>query len=293
MYPRLFPLYILNTNNTCNYYTFVCVGNCKMFKKQPRYGIGSGVFGIVYSINIHEYPNAIKETYRKSGGFNIIEYRNEWDEIIPFVNNHENMVPIFGITILNSNSLLITMELMETNLTQFLKAHQCLALDKSLSILCDVSSAIHYLHSQQPAMFHGNLHSKNIFLTSNLLAKVGDIMPQKLIQKCIDKGTLRNFSPKVISADRSSESLDNFAFGLVVCHVLTKKIPMPQNDDSIDHELNEVERYQEDLDLITNKACRELVIHCLSSSPPPSSFISKSMNRIKEGHNIKYVIQDQ
>ena len=262
-----------------------------MSRKQQRVGIGSGKFGTVYSINIHKHTksNAIKEMYphhsilKKSEGFKNIEYLNEWDEIRTFANYHENMVTIFDIS-LNRNSLWITMELMYSNLTDFLAENECIALDKSLSILCDVSSAIHYLHSLQPSRFHGNLHSNNIFLTPTLLAKVGDIMPQKLIQKCIDGGTLRNFAPKIISSEGSNESLDIFAFGLIGCHVLNKKLPLPE--DAIDHELSEVERYQEDLDLIKNEACKDLVFRCLSN-PPHSSIIYISMTGIKKGHKIK------
>ena len=251
-----------------------------------RIGIASGVFGTVYRKVIYRYPNAVKEMYQEIEGSNVIKYENEFREIKAFTNSHKNIVSIFGITKLNSNSLLITMELM-TNLTMFLEEDHCLALDKNISILCDVSCAIHYLHSQQPAMFHGNLHSGNIFLTPNLLAKVGDIMPQKLIQKCIDEGILRAFSPKKISTYHSIESLDIFAFGLIVTHVFGKKYPKPKKDGSIGHELSEVERYQEYLDLIKNEKCKNLVIDCLSSNPPHSSDVFKSITKIKKGHKIK------
>ena len=258
-----------------------------------KIGIASGVFGTVYRESIYKYPNAFKEMYQEIEGLNVIEYEDEFHEIMAITKSHKNILSIFEITKLNNNSLLITMELMETNLTMLLKEDHCLALDKSISILCDVSSAIHYLHSRQPTRFHGNLHSGNIFLTSNLLAKVGDIMPQKLMQKCIDEGVLRTFSPKVISADCSIESLDIFAFGLIVSHVFGKKYPKPKRDDSSDHELNEVERYQEYLDLIKNEQCKDLVFLCLSSNPPHSLSICKSMTRIKEGHKIKIFYSKQ
>ena len=250
-----------------------------------RIGIASGVFGTVYRESIYRYPNVVKEMYQEIEGLNVIQYENEFHEIMAFTNSHKNIVSIFGIKILNSNFLLIIMEPM-TNLTKYLEDH-CLALDKSISILCDVSCAIHYLHSQQPAMFHGNLHSGNIFLTPNLLAKVGDIMPQKLMQKCINEGVLRTFSPKIISADRSMESLDIFSFSLIGCHVFSEKYPEPKKDDSNDHELSEFERYEEYLNLIKNEQCKQLAIQCLSSSPPPISIICDSMKRINKGHSIK------
>ena len=249
--------------------------------------IGSGTFGVVYKSVENTHSHAIKKYYSKyilsqeGKGLKMQAIKSDWDEIIHFTHNYSNIVPIHNVSINDCKlyAVDVTMEWMPHNLKVLLETNPRIALDKCLSILCDVGSAIDFLHSRQPPFFHGNLHSTNIFVTVNLQAKIGDLMPLKLIQRYSDEGKLRNFCPRAIqSLDQSS---DIFAFGLVICHVYTKKFPIPKEEV-----LNEVERYEEYLDQISDQQPRELVFKCLDDDPkkcPPISSVISTMMNIKKG----------
>lgn len=257
--------------------------------------IGSGTFGVVYRISVdNTHSHAIKIYYseyailQEGKGLKIDHeaYQSDWNKIAHFTRNHSNMVPIQKALVNDYGpyEVNVTMEWMPHNLNILLETNPHIALDKWLSILCDVGSAIDFLHSRQPPLFHGNLHSTNIFVTVNLQAKVGDLMPLKLIQRYINAGKLRNYGPRAIqSLDiiPLGQSLDIFAFGLISCHVYTKKLPIPKEGV-----LNEVERYEEYLDLISNERFRELVIKCLYDDPkecPLISSVISTMMIIKKG----------
>ena len=241
-----------------------------------------GTFGMVWLQEVDRpliHTRALKKIYPKPTILiqKYTEYENEWEEISTLTFSHENMVMVWGTSLINE-SMCITMELMDKNLTNLLEKNPGIALDRRLSILCDVINGIGHLHCN--GWFHGNLHSNNVFLTATLLAKVGDVMPKGLIQEYANKEKLRNFAPRK-TAGRPIQSLDIFAFGLIICHVFTTKWPMPKGGNSID--INEADRYQYYWQQINNRVLQELVVNCLRDSPPESDAVYTTVMRIKKG----------
>ena len=243
--------------------------------------IGSGTFGIVYQDSNHK-SLAIKKFY---SDFNIskkTEFKNggclnDWKEISDITCTNQNLVPIFGV-LLEGQRVCAMMELMPYNLESYLQNNPNIALDKSLSIIADVSCGIEFLHSSKPPCFHGNLHSNNVFLTKTLQAKVGDLMPMWMIQKYFNERKLRGYSPRVV-INCSFKSLDIFALGLIACHALTKQIPMPRNDTS---DLSEAARYEFYFKLIPDEVSNDLVLRCLCDDPSKRPSVSAVYNTIKD-----------
>ena len=50
------------------------------------------------------------------------------------------------------------------------------------SILLDVACGLSYLHNQRPPVIHRDLSPNNIMLTSQLVAKIGDLGVAKAIK---------------------------------------------------------------------------------------------------------------
>lgn len=247
--------------------------------------IGSGRFGTVCKFSFDNTNLAVKKLYKFPRNKEL-GYMHEWNEISMLTQVHPNLVKVSKILLDESDYLLVVMELMESNLIDLLKKYPNIALDKRLSILCDVCDALEFLHSQNHPRFHGNLHSSNVFVTSTFQAKIGDIMPKEMIQKIISEGKLGNYAPRIITDDCSIESLDIFAFGLVACHLFTKCLPMPEGDSV---ELNEVERYEYYLNLIRNESAKILLTDCLHSEPNKRPSISVVLNKIKSIHRGKLI----
>ena len=123
---------------------------------------------------------------------------------------------------------------------------------------------------RQTTIIHGNLHSKNIFLTSTLVAKVGDF-----VFPSVSKAS-GPFAPQIALCDHLTPSLDVFAFGCVVCHVITQQLPVPSGGIS----LNEVQLRQHYIDQIELEPLKELVISCLQNKSEYNFAISDVCRRI-------------
>ena len=91
---------------------------------------------------------------------------------------HPNVLQFLGVY-LGEGPFDITMvtEHAHTDLDQFLRARPSIPLhlfDK-VSVLFDVSAGLRYLHSRNPPVAHRELTARNIFLSADMRAKIGDM----------------------------------------------------------------------------------------------------------------------
>ena len=169
------------------------------------------------------------------------------------------MVSTTGVYFLPNDIPVIVSEWMTYSLTDILFNHENIAYDKKLSIMLNISSGLHYLHNLcHPAIVHHDLHSNNIFLTENLVAKIGDLLPEQAISNTKLPGA---FSPRG-STDRTSRASNVFSFGLVTLHISTQKYPIPQENG-----VREVDRYEKYINHTMFESIKQLIIHCLNNDP--------------------------
>ena len=215
--------------------------------------------------------------------------------------HHPNIVKMLGVYYRNHQAVLpvLVMELMECGtLTRLLENYQNIPMYVKLSILQDVSRAIHYLHTLNPAILHRDLTSNNVLLTARLTAKVCDFIVMKVISPLSSDrltqapGTTEFMPPEVFSNDpQYGLPLDVFSFGCVVCHVITQQWPTPSPSVIKDPETGklivpEVERRQRYIDQISEESLKQLVIICLDNDQerrPPISVVSKRITSIITG----------
>jgi len=126
---------------------------------------------------------------------------------------------------------------------------------KTLKILLDAASGMHYIHSQRPQLVHTGLTSNNILLTEEWTAKVADAGLRALIEAALGKSSSgaatppaapaedsaalssssssnasadpRWLAPEVMEGRPPSTASDVFAFGIIMWELLTWQLPWP------------------------------------------------------------------
>ena len=144
---------------------------------------------------------------------------------------HPNITQFLGLCFLPGTQLpLLVMERLETSLDDLLEKMPDMPQSLKCSILEDVARGLLYLHKRQPyPIIHRDLTSKNVLLTSSLVAKITDmgnarianIKPGQMF-KTLTKypGTLVYMPPE--ADDRYGPSLDIFSFGHLALYTMTQ-----------------------------------------------------------------------
>ena len=146
-------------------------------------------------------------------------------------------------------------------------------------------------------MIHCNLHSNNIVLTNNLVAKVCDFMAVKVIGTHTRMEKCNAFvSPEVLGVDHfygKSTASDVFSFGCVMCHTITQQWPEPlfYTKPFVDTKiaLSEIEKRQYYIGQIGDESLKQLVILCLNNRPerrPPILQVNETITSLVTGELV-------
>ena len=204
---------------------------------------------------------------------------------------HSNIVQFKGVYYRSDQSSLpiMVMELMHTSLTKFVDSNKSnISFGKKISILRDATMGLSFLHSHKPRILHRDLSPNNIMLTSQLVAKIGDLGVAKVVRagskETISKlqltravpGTPDFMPPEVMDVNAVyGTPIDVFSFGGIALFVFAEEWPTPtalkQRDPNTKKmiTLNEAERRQQYLDKMMGKAAelRKMVEQCLDDDP--------------------------
>ena len=147
--------------------------------------------------------------------------------------HHPNITQFLGLCFLPGTQLpLLVMERLETSLDDLLEHMPNLPLSLKCSVLEDTASGLLYLHKRQPPVIHRDLTSKNVLLTSSLVAKITDMGNSHIVDMRPDQlartltafpGTLVYMPPEALDdRHRYGPSLDVFSFGHLALFALTQ-----------------------------------------------------------------------
>ena len=98
--------------------------------------------------------------------------------------HHPNIVQCKGICFLENETMpVLLMERLRSSLHAYVldETNSNMALERKLSILCDVTSGLVYLHSHKPAIIHRDLTGNNVLLDPELKAKIADFGNARLM----------------------------------------------------------------------------------------------------------------
>ena len=217
---------------------------------------------------------------------------------------HPHIVQFVGVYYRSEQSSLpiMVMELMHASLTKFVTNNKPnISFGRKISILHDASQGLSFLHNHKPQILHRDLSPNNIMLTSNLVAKIGDLGVAKVVRagskETISKlqltravpGTPDFMPPEVMEVNAAyGASIDVFSFGGIALYLFSEEWPTPCGQKMRDpvtkklRALTEPERRQQYLDKMTGKAAglKKMVEQCLDDDPderPPIQEVSTIM----------------
>ncbi|KAG8938822.1 Negative regulator of mitotic exit [Tulasnella sp. 424] len=103
-----------------------------------------------------------------------------------------------------------------------------------IRLIAQVAEGLVYLHGREPSVVHSDIKPANVVVSDEGNAKICDFGISKLVQENPSgfttttsvKGTLRYSSPEMLDLDgMSTTSSDVWAFGMLILHVRTNKLP--------------------------------------------------------------------
>ena len=150
--------------------------------------------------------------------------------------NHPNIVQYLGTyREPETNAPVLLMELMDESLTHFLESSPGdILYHIQVNLSQDIAQALAFLHTN--GIIHRDLSSNNVLLIAGSRAKVTDFGMLKFVDatrlatltQC--PGTLVFMSPEALDEPPVyTEKLDNFSFGVLLVHVVTRQYPAPSN----------------------------------------------------------------
>ncbi|KAF9074325.1 kinase-like domain-containing protein [Rhodocollybia butyracea] len=169
---------------------------------------------------------------------------------------HPNILPLLGVNteLFFPSFCLISPWMKNKDINAYLRENPNHDLS---SVLSDIASGLHYLHSRKPPIIHGDIRGANILVADDLrccLADFGlalvttDSRPWSTTTSTSSKGAMRWLAPECIdsSLDLGSNqpSRDVYAFGCTILEILTQKPPFHDktNDTSVLFSLMKGER---------------------------------------------------
>ena len=277
--------------------------------------LGRGAYGKVFTVKYLGLPCAAKEIHSLLiDGVSAEEKKAIKDGFIrecyhSSLIRHPNIVQFMGVYYAKPSDPradlpIMVMELMDTNLSGFIKKNQSkIAIKTKLSVLHDVSLGLSYLHGRRPSVIHRDLSSNNVLLTSHLVAKISDLGTAKMIRADSKQtksrlttapGTLHFMPPEALEENDPvySTPVDIFSFAGITAHLFSEEWPTPSGPKKRDPKTNklvaisEAQRRQQYLDKIPGEvsALKEMMIRCLdddANERPPILEVSELIKSLK------------
>ena len=264
--------------------------------------LGSGLYGRVCQAKCDDLHCAAK-IMSEAPFSSITQHKSssKKDRLVPAIKKLEKEIEFLG-TIRYPNLVqylsvhrdhatgfpVILMELMDSNLTDFLESsRQPLPYRHQASICHDTSKALSFLHSY--GIVHRYLSSNNVLLSADMRAKVADYGTCKLVELGLQASS-RNPRISVYMLPESltepaqfSEKSDCFSFGVLVVQVLTRQFPNPA-DTGITK--IEVERRKNHISMIdSSHPLLPIALSCLcdkNSDRPTAQKLCERIGSVKD-----------
>lgn len=157
---------------------------------------------------------------------------------------HPHLLHFFGAWNGEEKQPSLVMELLPQCLSEVLERYGTLPEEISYSILRDAALGMVYLHSLSPTpVIHGELMASNIYLTTDMSAKIADMGISNLLdltplsRKSIGYKALAHLPPESLTLssnerppsraaqDALNKKLDSYSYGVLMIHTLSASFP--------------------------------------------------------------------
>ena len=201
---------------------------------------------------------------------------------------HPNLVLFLGVHGEGTRDVAIVTEKLFIDLERFISCYSSGAnLSVKLHILCDVSSALRYLHSTGVA--HSSLQASSVMLTQDLHAKLGDVEVSRVQDGTADP--LKDYMPPESLSDPpvTGPETDCFSFGHMSLYLINDIYPQPHPPSSeSDDSSVQIEKRRQWIDLVGSEHClHALILDCLTDQPsarPKMETINLRLGQLCQEH---------
>ena len=200
--------------------------------------IGSGAYAKVYRARCNGTDVAAKVLSRSIRDPAVMR---DFQKEVDFTGRqcHQNLCRVMGVCIENPDEPIIISELMETNLEDMMKDRRPpfskegpdpAELPRRLFIARDIARGMAWLHMSDPYVLHRDLKPANVLISHEGIVKVCDyglsqLMPKDGIAQDpqnSDRGSPLWMSPEVLCGSPFDETVDVYAFGIVLWQLVTR-----------------------------------------------------------------------
>ena len=262
--------------------------------------IGRGATGIILKGSWQGSPCAIKKVHKLLRDTTPVQrnamkvkFEDECERSIRL--RHPNIVQFFGVYRPESPEERtedddgffpsLVMELLHCSLRDLIEPREKdsppppnLPMGLKLSLLCDVTRGLRYLHNHTPIILHRDLSTNNVLVSTSMVAKIGDlgtmrfVDPKRMSQMSNAPGTAAFMPQEALAKDPTyGKDIDVFSFACVCLHTFSGKWPTPTMPNIIKPgstelvAVSEAGRRIEYLNAVENENLRKFLITCLDN----------------------------
>ena len=188
--------------------------------------------------------------------------------------SHPNLEAFFEVVLLSADDVpMILTELMTKSLTEFVEHNKStLYVNQEIDLCNDMAQGMNYLHSQ--SLVHGNLHGKNVFISSDGHAKIADYLCPLLFNDIIMDNSSGYVAPEIFhnKAVPSKES-NIYTLGVLFLQVITKHPAQLRTSDM---------EIQHDFTKVPNHPLLTLIQKCLGTKRPSITHVCDELAQLIE-----------
>ena len=248
--------------------------------------IGRGAYGAIYRGEWQGSPCAIKEVHEilKNASAKVREsFQKECERSIRL--RHPNIVQFFGLHTkpqTQGDERCLVMELLYCSLHHLLEPENQkplhIPMQMKLSLLCDITRGLRYLHNHSPSIIHRDLSSNNVLVTEHMVAKIGDLGtmrffdPRRQSQMSKQPGTVVFMPPEALTdTPNYGTDIDIFSFACVAVHTLSGKWPTPTEPTKLQQgssdliAISEADRRIQYFNEIKDEDMKGFLVRCLDN----------------------------
>ena len=220
---------------------------------------------------------------------------------------HPSIVQFLGVHMKESPAPIIIMEKMWKSLSSVLDEQpNHLSLLTKTHILHDIACGLSYLHGKKDPVVHRDLNAKQILLSKDFSAKIGDLRQAKTLEMVVKlqlsptPGNIDHTAPEANQYKPKYDSkIDIFSFGCIVIHIITEEYPKPidqfqKSADSTYLKVSEIERRRTFLDKMLNVTLlQQITVQCLQMDPntrPTAIYICSELEKYIDQLKIEYPV---
>ena len=197
--------------------------------------LGKGQFGRVYKAHCKKSGCAVAVKVMQSRGSEELPQEIKvWHSLPP----HQNIITLIGVAFERFNDYIVMELAVNGSLFDYLHTEKNTPSEtQSLAWASNVAHGMKHLHDNR--VIHRDLKSKNVLLTSELVAKLCDFGTARELEHTTttteQAGTYRWMSPEIMreTKARINNKCDLFSYGMILFELFAHQIPYAGSDDKV------------------------------------------------------------